>query len=102
MKRLEVAGRIDIICRGAWRVDEYRAEGYLLRDPPDYLVLIVERDNERGVTPFIWLGKFSSYDEARNSLRDFLYNLGRREDRGFGCHEAFPGGCSEEAPSKPL
>lgn len=90
MRRLEVLERVDIICRGAWRVDEYRAEGYLLEDPPKYLVLVVERDNERGNTPFIWLGEFRSYEEARGSLRDTLYNLGRKEDRGFGCHEAFP------------
>ncbi|MCS7102850.1 MAG: hypothetical protein NZ992_03090 [Candidatus Korarchaeum sp.] len=89
MRRLEVAERIDIICRGAWRVDEYRAEGYLLKDPPKYLVLIVERDNERDSTPFVWLGEFPSYEEARESLRDTLYNLGRKEDRGFGCHESF-------------
>lgn len=90
MRKLEVCERIDLICRGAWRVDEYRAEGYVIRDPPDYIVLIIERDNERGITPRIWLGRFGSYEEARNSLRDSLYNLGRREDRGFGCYEAFP------------
>ncbi|MEM0268194.1 MAG: hypothetical protein QXU50_05680 [Candidatus Korarchaeum sp.] len=83
MRRLEVVERIDIVCRGAWRVDEYRAEGYLVRDPPGYLILIVERGS-----PYIWLGEFSSYEEARNSLRDTLYNIGRREDRGFGCYEA--------------
>lgn len=83
MRRLEVVERIDMVCRGAWRVDEYRAEGYLARDPPTYLILIVERGS-----PYIWLGEFSSYEEARNSLRDTLYNIGRREDRGFGCYEA--------------
>ncbi|RDD53487.1 MAG: hypothetical protein BA066_04205 [Candidatus Korarchaeota archaeon NZ13-K] len=92
MRRLEVSERLDIICRGAWRIDEYRAEGYIIRDPPRYLVLVVERDGESGTTPSVWLGEFSSYEEARDSLRDVLYNIGRREDRGFGCHEAIPSG----------
>ncbi|MCC6029656.1 hypothetical protein D9Q81_08505 [Candidatus Korarchaeum cryptofilum] len=91
MRRLKVICRIDMVCRGAERVDEYRAEGYLLSDPPEVIAVIVERDNERGTTPYIWLGTFKSSDEAMNSLKDMLYNIGRREDRGFGCHEAVKG-----------
>jgi hypothetical protein len=91
MRRLKVICRIDMVCRGAERVDEYRAEGYLLSDPPEVIAVIVERDNERGTTPYIWLGTFKSSDEAMNSLKDMLYNIGRMEDRGFGCHEAVKG-----------
>ncbi len=77
-----------MVCVGAERVDEYEAEGFLLRDEEGYTVLVVERENLEGRFPAVWIGKFSNLEEARNALRDMLYNLGRLNDRGFGCHEA--------------
>ncbi len=86
--KLDVLDKIDMVCVGAERVDEYEAEGFLLGGEEGYTVLIVERENLKGRFPAVWIGKFSDLEEARNALRDMLYNLGRLNDRGFGCHEA--------------
>ncbi len=88
LERHDVLEKVDMVCVGAQRVDEYEAEGFLLSGPRGYVVLVVERDNSEGAFPAVWVGEFEDETEARNSLRDMLYNLGRLNDRGFGCHEA--------------
>lgn len=85
---MEVLERIDMVCIGAEVVDEYEAEGLLLRDEGKYAVVIIERDNYRGSILSVWIGTFSDQVEAKNALKDLLYNLGRLNDTGFGCHEA--------------
>ncbi len=88
LTRLDVVDKLDMVCVGAERVDEYEAEGFLLRGRDGYTVIIVERENLEGRFPAVWIGTFPDLEEARNALRDMLYNLGRLNDRGFGCHEA--------------
>ncbi len=88
LSKLDVLDKLDMVCIGAERVDEYEAEGFLLRGRDGYTVLIVERENLEGKFPAVWIGTFPDLEEARNALRDMLYNLGRLNDRGFGCHEA--------------
>ncbi|MCD6348718.1 MAG: hypothetical protein J7L91_03755 [Candidatus Korarchaeota archaeon] len=88
MRRLKVVDKVDMVCIGPERVDEYEAEGFLLTDGSGYSVVIVERDNIEGDFPAVWVGHFDDLEEARSAMRDVLYNLGRLNDRGFGCHEA--------------
>jgi len=87
---MEVLERFDMVCVGAEIVDEYEAEGFLLRSDGKYAVVIIERDNSRGIVSSVWIGTFHDREEARNSLKDLLYNLGRLNDKGFGCYEAIP------------
>ncbi len=77
-----------MVCIGPGRVDEYEAEGFLIKKDGSYVVIVVERDNSRGAVLGIWFDEFNEEGEARDSLRDILYTLGRIHDRGFGCHEA--------------
>ncbi len=89
LDRLEVVDKVDMVCIGAKRIDEYEAEGFLLKGQ-GYVVLIIEKekgDIEENILG-AWMGRFDDIEEARNEMKDILYNLGRMNDRGFGCHEA--------------
>ncbi len=77
-----------MVCVGPERVDDYEAEGFLVKRDDSYIVIVVERDNSRGIILGVWFDEFSEKGEAKDSLKDILYTLGRIHDRGFGCHEA--------------
>ncbi len=88
LNRLKIVDKVDMVCIGAERVDEYEAEGFLLEGDNGYTVIVVEKENIREEFLGVWVGKFDDVQEARNEMKDLLYNLGRINDRGFGCHEA--------------
>ncbi len=88
LNHYEIVDKVDMVCIGAKRIDEYEAEGFLLKGDDGYAVIIVEKENVREEFPGVWIGKFNDIQEARNEMRAILYNLGRMNDRGFGCHEA--------------
>lgn len=90
MARMEVLERLNMVCVGAEVIDEYEAEGLLLKDEGKYTVLVIEKDNSKRIIKSAWIGTFFDLEEARNALKDLLYNLGRLNDTGFGCHEVIP------------
>ncbi len=89
MRKAKLLKKISMICVGANRVDSYEAEGYVVRDGSRYLTFIVEKERDKTEKVLgVWFGEFSSLDEALKTMRNIQYDLGRMNDRGFGCHEA--------------
>ncbi len=89
MKRVDLIKKISMVCVGAERVDSYEAEGYIVKDGHRYIAFIVEKEKDKTEKLLgVWYGEFSELDEALKALRNVQYDLGRMNDRGFGCHEA--------------
>ena len=89
MRRARLLRKISMICVGAERVDSYEAEGYIFEHEGRLFGFIVEKErNDREKILDVWFGEFSDEESALKRLRDVQYDLGRMNDRGFGCHEA--------------
>ncbi len=89
MRRAKLLKKISMVCVGADRVDSYEAEGYIFEYEGRMLAFVVEKErNAREKVLSVWFGEFPDEESALKSLRDVQYDLGRMNDRGFGCHEA--------------
>ena len=89
MRTSRILDKIEWVCVGPERVDEYVAEGLIIEEEGEIVAIVREWRSGRQVGERR-LGTFEDLRSAREHLKDILYNLGRENDMGFGCFTAKP------------